>query len=184
MYRHLLSAAILVAVMAFGLTSSGPFAKATTPSTANWFSWRLDTSGPSVKNNTGWYIDDALWAWNYASRMSPYEVSLGPDFYLDTAYEVSGYWAWVEYVRRGVTVCGGRSYGDTGNCNYTTQKGEWGQIYFNTYYSLSQVEKTWLVMHELGHVFGLQHHSGTLMNDTYTSYWDMSHVDYHLGAHY
>jgi hypothetical protein len=184
MYRRFLLSTAVAVVLFLGVSSMQEKAEATTPSTANWFSWRLTSVAPRVLNNTGWYIGDALWAWNNGSRMGPYEVSSAPDFYLDTAYEVSGYWAWVEYVRRGVTVCGGRSYGDTGNCNYTTQRGEWGQIKFNTYWSLTQVEKTWLVLHELGHVFGLKHHSGTLMNGSYTSYWDMSHVDYHLGAHY
>ncbi len=117
--------------------------------------------------------------------LAPYEVTLGPDIYVESTYNsMRFYWAWVEYARRGLTVCGGFDYGDTGQCNYTTLQANWALINVNTYCNLTQVQKTWALSHELGHVFGLGHHSGGLMNSTYTSTWDMSHVDYHIDAWY
>lgn len=184
MHRAFLSSALVAFALFAGLLAQSPGAEATTPNTANWYSWRLDTSAPSVKNSTSAYIGDALLSLNIGTRMSPYEVTSSPDIYLDNYFEASGYWGWLEQVRHGITICGGRSYGDTGNCNYTTSQGEWGQIYVNTYHSLTSYEDTWLVMHELGHAFGLRHHSGTFMNDTYTGLWDLAHIDFHLGARY
>ena len=49
MHRAFLSSALVAFALFAGLLAQSPGAEATTPNTANWYSWRLDTSAPSVK---------------------------------------------------------------------------------------------------------------------------------------
>jgi hypothetical protein len=46
----------------------------------------------------------------------------------------------------------------TGYCNTSDRKANYGEVYINTYYTSEINTKTnWLMRHEMGHLFGMQH---------------------------
>lgn len=181
------SAALLtLAIIAAFAVATRP-TSASTPATSDWHGWHFTTSSPRVHNFSSWSIDDAIENWNEDSQLSPYEIISGSiDITVADAYEESGVVGWVYGVFDGTITCGTRYTADWNNCNHTTKLADYGSIRVNAYHDdLTISEEAFVIMHEMGHVFGLAHHAASnLMQTGGLSGANMSHVDYHLGAWY